>query len=406
MSAVLRQAWLWERHRDLPLIAALLLGSGCLSFFSPQGGLVAAWVAVMLAAARAPRLLSGPLLLFSHAGALIFASRSFDGLSSDFRNYFGVFSEFCSAGGSPVEALRTFGLEVGVPAAYGLLSTAGGCGLSIAGLAYLQALVVSFATLLIMTRYAVAATGTRERPYAIGGLCLMYSFFFATQVSRQSASSIFLLAALFVARTGTGVALNLMLATLLHLTAPVIFAIAWVLRMTSNKGLVALAAAAACVALYSGPLLAFAIANLDAFEPLAKLAYYAGELEDGAFSDTQSLVYLLVPGLAFALVPRLRRLPDAARDARLLLGFALVGLLLLPLPLATTRLTLAFGLLVQGYFIFKALASLSRPIAAVGLLLLLALRIGLIGGSGGEEHALWSSYARASWLPGYFVSSF
>lgn len=234
----------------------------------------------------------------------------------------------------------------------------------------------------------------------------MYSFFFATQVSRQAASSVFLLAALFLAKRPRDVAINLALATFLHLTAPVIFLFAWALRRGTSRHLFLLAAIIVGVALFREQLLAFALSNIEAFEPLAKLAYYAGDLDSGAFSDVQSIVYLAVPGLAMTLVPRLRQHRGAAADARLLLGFALLGLALLPLPLATTRLTMAFGLLVQGYFIFTVLASASRPLAVAGLAALLALRIGLIGGSGNDEHALWTGYGQASWLPGYFMNSF
>lgn len=392
--------------RGMARTAALVLAALALSLFAPTMALLVAWIAVVDSARSAPQWLAWPLAAFAHAGALVFASRSFDATSSDFVNYFDVYSATCAGSASLEDALLAFGSELGLPLVYRLLSALGLCGLSIHGLAWLQGFVTSTALLMVVTRHALRETPADERPLALGGLCLMFSFFLSTQLSRQAASSVFVLSALWLARTRRARLLQVLLGTLFHLTAPLVWGLAILLRDRLRRALPALLAVTLVSLLAFDRIVAFAVENVGAFEVLAKLAIYAVQEDDGGgpMSDLQAVVMLAVAG--GLLLMRARREPRLRGAAQLLLGFALIGLALLPVPLAATRLTLPLAWIAIGWFLFRGLAGIGRPFAWAALLALLALRVGLWSLPGEGDHALWFAYPPASWMPGYYLTTF
>lgn len=393
-------------ERGLARSAAVVLAALAASLFSPPLALLLAWIGVLDSARQAPEQVAWPLAAFAHAGALIFASRSFEAASSDFVNYHGVYAASCSGTAGLEDTLLAFGSEIGLPLFYQLLSALGLCGLSIHGLAWLQGFVTSTALLLVIARLVRDETPADELPMTLAGLCLMFSFFYTTQLSRQAASSVFVLAALWLARTRRGVLLMVLLGTLFHLTAPLVWGLGVLLRGRLRRALPALIAVTLISLLAFDRIVAFAVENVGAFELLAKLAIYAVPADDGGgpMSDLQAVVMLACAGALFAW--RARREPALAGNARLLLGFALIALALLPVPLAATRLTLPLAWLAIGAFLFRGLAGTARPLGWLALVALLGLRVSLASVSGSGEHALWFAYPPASWMPGYWLLAF
>jgi hypothetical protein len=373
------------------------------SLFSPPLALLVAWAGVLLSAREAPEHVSWPLVAFAHAGALIFASRTFEDASSDFVSYHAVYEATCQAKSGLEDTLLAFGPEIGLPAFYKLLSTLGLCGLSINGLAWLQGFITATALLLVISRWARQVTPADELPMALGGLCLMFSFFYVTQLSRQACSSIFVLAALWLARSRRGVLILLMFGALFHVTAPLIWALFVLLRGPMRRALPVLILLAAVPLLAFDQIVAFAIAHSDAFEPLAKFAIYAAPADDGGgpSSDLQGVVLLGLAGALFAW--RARREPTLAADSRMLLGLAVLALAMLPVPFASTRTALPIAWFAIGAFLLRGLAGTVRPLAWLALGALLALRIVANSMPSDGAHALWFAYAPAGWIPGYWL---
>lgn len=376
------------------------------SLFSPPIALLLAWIGVLASASEAPEHLAWPLVAFAHAGALIFASRTFDAASSDFVNYYSVYAATCHGTSGLEDTLLAFGPEIGLPVFYQLLSVLGLCDLSIHGLAWLQGFITAAALLLVISRRMKQEIPAEELPMALAGLCLMLSFFYVTQLSRQAASSVFVLAALWLARSRRGVFLLVLLGTLFHLTAPVVWGLGAVLRGRIQRALPILILVALIPVLAFDQIVNFATQNVTSFEPLAKLAIYAvpASGDGGPQSDLQGAVLLAVAGMLFAW--RARREPALASNARLLLGFAVLAVVLLPVPLAATRLTLPIAWLAIGAFLFHGLAGTARPVGWFALLALLTQRVVLASMPGSGEHALWFAYPPIGWIPGYWLPAF
>ena len=296
--------------------------------------------------------------------------------------------------------------EIGLPVFYKLLSVFGLCGLSIHGLSWLQGFITSAALLLVISRWAKRETPSNELPMALAGLCLMFSFFYTTQLSRQAVSSVFVLAALWHARSRRSIFILLLFGTSFHLTAPLIWGLCVLLRRRLKRALPALILVAAVPILAFDQIVAFAVEHVGAFEPLAKLAIYAVPAGDdgGPSSDLQGAVQLAIAGVLFAW--RARREPTLASDSRLLLGFAVLALVLLPVPFGSTRMTLPIAWLAFGAFLFRGLAGTARPLAWLALAALLVMRVGLASMPGQGAHALWYAYPPAGWIPGYWLAAF
>lgn len=345
------------------------------------------------------------VVAFAFAGSIVFASRNFVDGAVDFDNYYSVFNAVCSH--APAEdGLLAFGPEIGLPALYGLLSLLGACHLSIAGLAFVQCLLVSALLLGLVVKVAEERIAPRYRAEVVVGMCVMFSFFFITQLSRQALSSVFLLYALMLAKSRRRVLLALGVASVCHLTAPLLYFAALLMRRFTRAA-IPLALVLALVALGSLDRLVALVLNSDVVGSLDKLQYFV-QLQDsaqGAASDQLTVAYLLVAALAFLLAKR-RSAADSA-DMRMLFGLALMSAALVPLPLAATRFALPFGSLVVGYYVFAGLSAW-RP--AVARLLLVAL-IGARGFSlsavdEGADHALWTNHASWSLVPGYFLPTY
>ena len=376
------------------------------SLISPPLALLLAWVGTLVIAREAPEHVSWPLVAFAHAGALIFASRTFEDGSSDFVGYFTVYEATCHANSALEDTLLAFTSEIGLPVFYKLLSALGLCGLSINGLAWLQGFITATALLLVISRWARQETPANELPMVLAGLCLMFSFFYVTQLARQACSSVFVLSALWLARSRRSVFILLALGALFHVTAPLIWALCVLLRGRARTALPALILLAAVPLLAFDQIIAFAVDHAAAFEPLAKLTFYAvpGGESGGPPSDFQGVVLLSVAGTLVAW--RARREPALASNARLLLGLAVLMLAMLPVPFASTRTALPIAWLAMGAFLFRGLAGALRPLGWLALGALIVMRVVVSSLPSDSEHALWSAFAPAGWIPGYWLATF
>lgn len=377
------------------------------SLFAPLAGQLIALFACMLCAAYARKLLPFAILAYAHAGAVVVASRALNAESSDFVVYFDLFSGICSNTVGLVDSLFAFGPEFGLPLLYNLTPVVGGCGLSINGLAYVQTVFVSFVALSLLCSYAIRDRSAFQAAIVVGGTLALFSFVYVTQLSRQMLSSIFVLAALlYNGRRSTSWGL-VVLATMFHLSGPIIFGIAVMLRSASRFALVG--TCLTIVALLSAVplLLTWGLENADAFAGLAKLMYYSGGMENGprVESDYRALLFLVAAGLvSIPLSKGSRHL--AMPDARLLLGLALLAYAVLDLPLAATRMTLAFSAIGIGYFLFKGLVANYPRLSMLALFLAILLRSGIFNFFGPPDQPLWQAYARFSIYPLYYGAAY
>jgi hypothetical protein len=225
-------------------------------------------------------------------------------------------------------------------------------------------------------------------------------------LSRQTLSSLFVLHAVFLARSRIGWSLSLVGATLCHTTGPLLIGLAWLFRVLPLWCTLGLPAVLWWLGSTIDGLFDLVRSFADYVAVFDKLAYYA-DLAEGASvaSDNQAVVYLLLSA-APLLLARGRSDPERG-SLRIALGFGLLALVLLPLPLAATRLSLPFAFFGGGFLLFSALTRLPRPLAGVLLVALLAFRVqAVVASDPTVEHGLWSGYPAASWLPGYYIGGF
>jgi hypothetical protein len=377
------------------------------SFFAPQAGQLFALLACMACARFCRALLPLALLTYAHAGAAIFASRTLEAESSDFVVYFELFRDICSGSVPLRETLSAFGLEFGLSASYHMLAGAGACGLSIHGLAYLQTLVVSTALLGVLAVRCIEDRAPAQAALVLGGTLAMFSFIYVTQLSRQTISSLFILMALFESRRSSVAWTWLALATAFHLTAPVVYGLARLLRTAPWFSLGITAAILAALTLYGTELLEWGLEQASNLPGLDKLGYYAVEFDDDGSvgSDLRAVLYLCIAAIA-SLPWRRGGSAEMSKDLRLLLGFALLAGAVLVLPLAATRLTLAFSALAVGYYLFKGLVARSTKLAGAVLVAVIVLRSGVFQVFGPAEQMLWQAYDAYALWPLYYVASF
>jgi EpsG family len=377
------------------------------SLFAPQVGQLAALFACMLCAAYARALLPVAIFAFAHAGAVSLASYAIDVELSDFVVYFDLFRGICSNSVSIEDSLFAFGPEIGLSLAYFLISFAGGCGLSINGLAYVQTMLVSFAALTLLCVHGTRSRVPFEAAVIVGGILALFSFVYVAQLSRQTISSALLLAALLGnGRRGQAIGL-VALATLFHLTAPLIYALAVTLRSPSRATVIAGLVVVGAFLAFGTDLLAWALENADSVVGVSKLAYHLAdkEFEETIRSDYRALFYLIGAGLVS--LPLSKRVPrESLRDARVLLGFALLAWVVIPLPLAATRLTLAFSAIAIGFFMFKPLVVAYPRLAMLILVFAVLFRSGALNLLGQPDQTLWQAFPSASVYPLYYVESF
>jgi hypothetical protein len=375
------------------------------SFFAPPLALAFAVVLILGTAYKARPLLPFAILAYAHAGAVIFASRDFSAASADFLKYFGIYESIVRGSGEQLEdALLEFGPEIGLPGLYLAFRLLGLGGLSINGLAYVQTLLTSAAILVMLARHVFREREGGDNALVIVGACLVYSFFFSTQLSRQVLSSVFLLNAIHCEGDRKRTALWVLLGTAFHVSAPFLFLLVILLR-TSNRSamiVVLVGAGSALLIEYVVPLL---IAEGLASLPLAsKLFFYADVDASFVLSDWQSVGYLAVAGaagLAHSIKTR-----SGWGEVRFLVGTAVITSVLLPLPLAATRFSLPFASLLGGYYLFRTVGRTSRHLAIVGVVLVGVYRLTTIVAGGGSEHGLWLSYPMYGALPGYYWDHF
>jgi hypothetical protein len=384
-----------------------VLGAVLVSFFAPQVGQLCVLLACMLCARYCGVLLPLALTAYAHAGASVLASRALESESSDFAVYYDTFRDICSGTVPLRETLSTFGLEWGLPASYHVVAAVGGCGLSIHGLAYLQTLLVSTALFIVLAARSLEGRSPDRAALVLGGMLAMFSFIYVTQLARQTISSLFVLLALFESRRFGRVLAWLALATVFHLSAPLVYALARLLRSSPWIGLAMTAALVTAATAYGTELLEWGLARADDIPGLDKLAYYAIEFDadESVGSDMRAVVYL---GLAAAASLRWRFAPGdpLAKDLRMLSGFGLLALAVLALPLAATRLTLAFSAIAVGYYLFKAIADASPRIALLALTGVVFFRSGLFAVFGPAEQTLWKAYDAYAWWPLYYIVAF
>ena len=381
--------------------------AAAISLYFPMAGQLCALLACILCAARLRSFFPVALAVFAHSAAIVTASRMLDSESSDFVVYFQLYRDICAIGGPTADTLLPFGYEVGLSSLYHVIAYAGGCGLTINGLAYVQGLLVGTGTLALLCGYAMRDHGGARGAVVVGGTLVLFSFIYVTQLSRQCISSAFLLAALLGRQRRMGTLALLAMATAFHLTAPVIFLVAKALRSASPRRIALGATLAVIIAAFASDLLLLAIDHADVVPGLVKLAYYAdGASDESAVgSDIRALLYLTAAGLLSLGAPA-RALPDGSRNATMLLGLAALSLALLNLPLAATRVTLAFSGIAIGYFLFAALVSRWPRLSVVLLIIAIVFRSGLSAVFAQPDQTLWTTYPWASATPLYYISSY
>jgi len=342
------------------------------------------------------------LLIFSVGAAEIQSSRDFHADSSDFVNYHFAFTAICDSG-SFLAGIPYFGPEIGLSLFYKAIEALGGCSLTITGLSFVQSLVVGLAFLLVMDKYVSEKIPRSMQAVALVAFAATLSFFYATQLSRQFISCIFLFHALFLSRR-TRYKLGLLgIATLFHMTAPVIYVSVQVFRRYPLKwnlvAIMLLSILARLILSHAGD-----IAELLGISPLAaKFLYFDSTSDEGGgliLSDYMSALMLVIPGLAIY-VGTPSRLSALRPEYRAMLAMGLFGLALTPFPLAATRFLLLYTQAVAGIYVSIWLFNTNRLVAYLLLSAIIVLKT--FSYSGGAESAtgLWFNYPAQDIVPAY-----
>lgn len=398
-----------QGKNNLFIVTCIFLTSLLTSMFAPSLALIVAWIGVIYSARNGDSLQSWLLFAYSHAGALIFASRFLFSDSSDVVNYYGVYSATCSSASGLDNTLSAFGVEVGLPLVFQLLSVLGLCGLSPAGLIWLLSFCTSSALLIVISKIVIKEAPSDERALVMAGLCLLFPFFFTTQLSRQAIASIFVIAAIWLARGVWGKLLLVVFGSFFHLSTPIIFIL---VSLFKSKRLLSLAFILIPVFLMSvvslDLVIPFVLDRYGAIDEVAKLSEYVARANDadGPRSDLQTVALLLSAGMLLAW--RSWSEPAFADNAKVLLGLGLVALPMLTIPLAATRLMLPVAWFAIGIFLFLGLSSKSlRQLGWIIVFVLLIIRSVSYSLPGGQsDHALWITYPSIDFVPGYWLFSF
>jgi hypothetical protein len=378
--------------------------------FAPIVAIMVGVLGVIYSARSCQTLLNYQLAAFSHAGALVFASRSLSSESSDFINYYEVY-EFACGSGSTLEILSVFDSEFGLPLIYHLLSLVGLCGFTPNGLAWLQGFVISAVLLIVISNIVRKDVLVEEQPLILAGLCLMFSFFFVTQLSRQAIASIFLISALWLAARYWTKLLLVLLGTLFHLSTPIIWGLGLLLlnRFVSGRGITFLFTVTLFLlfTVYLDMVVAIMAKHFGEFDAVFRFTGYFEQTgrDAGPASDWQTVVILACA--AALLAWRARKLPELWSNVRVLTGFAVVAMALLPIHLAATRLMLPIVWFAGGAFLFRGLSARAiRPLGWILITFLLVYRVVSYTNSKQEDHSLWQVYPQLDWMPGYWLFSF
>jgi hypothetical protein len=384
------------------LLALTLL----VQFFVPWLAYPLGLCAVYYTARYAKPLTPLALLIFSSGAAIIQASREFFVPSSDFDIYYVVYEGICDSG-DLVSGLLYFGPEVGLPVFYYLLSKVNVCGLSISGLAYVQASIFGFLFLLTLGHYVNRYVPPKARSVTLTLLAATLSFYYATQLSRQFISSILLFCALFLASKVMRRVLLLIFSSLCHLTAPAIFFCTQVLRHYSLRKIAMLVVLLSCLTIIVLQSPDF-FTGLVGRSPLAyKFAYYEniGDSPEVVLSDYITVLSLLSLGSVMYFFPGRNGL-SLRLEYRAIFAMGILGVALLPFPLAATRFLFLYGQILFILYVSVWLYYTNRRWVYYFLLGIVAIKIPTYSDLLDDKGSLWFSYPAASSDPGYVFDAF
>lgn len=304
----------------------------------------------------AVRRLLGLMLVI--AVSMMLSSRPVSGEGSDdIIGYYDLYEEYRNG-----DFARMFqfggGFEVGLPFLFylwGLLLPK----LSVNGLMLCMALTsaVLFWGWVEVTFYGKGHRGTDTA--LMGAALLLFNVYFSTQLARQFLSMVVLLYA-FSATTTTRRTLFVMLAAAFHLTAVPFYGV-YLLARRGRLGIVLLIAVVALSRLYFPVLLTLLDVLPDVL--VEKLAYYVDNNSEYTSSDIASLklIGLLCIVSLSAIVASGFRLDRRTRPWHAVPWVTtIVHVLLLPIPLASLRSTLAVHSIATGLVAYKMIAQRHR----------------------------------------------
>lgn len=358
---------------ELELVMFLSLGTIALLLVYPVAAFALATLLLINLTSRTPRY--ARLMLAAVAAialAMMTGARPLDPNSSnDIDGYFDIYKELMAG---DLSYLINFGggLEVALPLLlwlWGLVLPP----LTINGLMFCLALTSS---LLVMVWVEKTFYGVQclRRPALIGVCLLMLNLYFSTQLSRQFLSLIVLLFA-FSAQGRVRQLIFVVLASAFHLTAVPFFGM-YLLVKRGPRGWLLLIALAIGLRLFFVQL----VAALD-IVPVAvaeKLLYYVDSSDDSSASDLASLRMIFLLGLVSLLgfaASGFRLDPKSRRWLAVPWITGLIHLVLLPIPLASLRVTLMIHSVIPGLIAYKMLEGRSQRALPLVLNVLFAYKI-------------------------------
>jgi EpsG family len=351
---------------ELELVLFLSLGTIALLLVYPLAAFALATLLLLNLPSHTPRYARLTLAAAAAVAlAMMTGARPLDPDSSnDIDGYYDIYKELTAG---DLNYLTNFGggLEVALPLllwVWGLLLPP----LTINGLMFCLALTSSLLVMIWVEETFYAEQGGLKRPALMGVCLLMLNLYFSTQLSRQFLSLIVLLFALS-AQGRMKQLVFVALASAFHVTAIPFFGM-YLLVKRGPRGWVFLIALAIGLRLFFVQLVAaFDIVPAAVAE---KLLYYVDNADDAGASDLASLRMIFLLGLVsflgvaaggFRLDPKSRRWLAAPWIT------GLVHVVLLPIPLASLRVTLMIHSVMPGLIAYKMLEG--RPQRALPVLL-------------------------------------
>ncbi len=335
----------WVRiKRGLPwgllsweVVAGML--AACAVSATPLAPLAFAWLALIFCQRLGSSTVTALLLCIVFSMATAYASRRV-GMSpfDDFSNNY--YPSYLNAKIMPLaesilfpfEPFRLSALEVVLPTIFGVLALLPG---TFAPSAIIFLLTAGIGSLYVwwLRRYFLP-TLPQSHQTASALLCIVFfSFGLCSQTVRQMLSVPLLLAAIWERSLGKSTAYAL-IAAACHLSAAPIWVICILFRYTGYRTLT-LAALPLVILLVKGSALAESLVGLDP-GTLDKLSYYTAGNQDAAGFDQNFIPLVLLVAIGSLAIVGYRN----GELTRILLFFSLLFFALLPLPLASFRVTL------------------------------------------------------------------
>ncbi len=342
-----------HRQLELELVLFLSLGAIALLLVYPLAAFALATLLLINLPSHTPRYARLTLAAVAAVAlAMMTGARPLDAnASNDIDGYYDIYKELAAG---DLSYLTSFGggLEVALPLLlwlWGLLFPP----LTINGLMFCLALTSSLLMMIWVEKTFYTERGLR-RPALIGVCLLMLNLYFSTQLSRQFMSLIVLLFA-FSAQGRMKQLVFVVLASALHLTAIPFFGM-YLLVKRGPRGWLFLIALAVGLRLFFVQLVAaFDIVPAAVAE---KLLYYVDSPDDANTSDLASLRMIFLLGLVslFGVAAGGFRLDPRSRPWLAMPWITgLVHLVLLPIPLASLRVTLMIHSVIPGLIAYKML---------------------------------------------------